>query len=100
MRTTTRRYGRLFVIFGLILFCSPLMATEPMQLKDVERITLEQLLELQKQETVLIIDTRAPSQWNQAKEKLPGAIRLATEQDISDLKSRVAADTAIVTYCT
>lgn len=43
-------------------------AEVPKRLSDVQRITVSELQQLQKQEPVVIIDTRAPGQWIRAKD--------------------------------
>jgi rhodanese-related sulfurtransferase len=65
------------------------------------RISVKEILDLQeKGETVLFIDTRTANQWQRARHKIPGAIRLNNNRDILDLAGRYPANTTIVTYCT
>ncbi|WP_321392586.1 rhodanese-like domain-containing protein [uncultured Desulfuromusa sp.] len=49
---------------------------------------------------VVIIDTRTPGQWKNAKDKIPGAIRINSQSDLQKLKADIPPDTEIVTYCT
>ena len=93
---------RYFILLScfLLLVGSTAFAASGKRLSDVERITVEQLQQLQAREPVVIIDTRAPGQWIRATGKIPGAIRLATRDDLLTLRDKAGPDTAIVTYCT
>lgn len=85
----------------VLFFFSGLLAQQiPKRLSDVQRITVTELQQLQVKEPVVIVDTRAPGQWLQAKDKLPGAIRVTSYDDLVKLKNDVPAHHAIVTYCT
>lgn len=72
----------------------------PERISDVERITVAEFVKLQKTDKVVVIDTRAPGQWLRAKDKIPGAIRLKSFDDLDQFKKDVPRDQAIVTYCT
>ncbi len=93
-------YFSLTVILCLALIGTTVAAGIPKNIDDVPRITMTELQELQTKESVLIIDTRAPGQWSQAKDKIPGAVRVANQEDLLKLKEEVAPNTPIVTYCT
>lgn len=51
-------------------------------------------------EDILFIDTRTNRQWQSARHKIPGAIRVSSNSDILALTKNYPADQAIVTYCT
>ncbi|MBN1957361.1 MAG: hypothetical protein JXQ81_05140 [Desulfuromonadales bacterium] len=89
------------VVLGYFPLVAHSSAVEiPKRISDVERITVSELQQLQAKEPVLIIDTRAPGQWIRAKDKIPGAVRIVSHDDVKQLKKDFAPDHAIVTYCT
>jgi len=95
--------ARLLLILVLCLtFITSAVAVEtPKRPADVQRITIADLQVLQASGApVVIIDTRTPGQWQRAKDKIPGAIRLTSNSDLQKLKEEVPADTEIVPYCT
>ena len=50
-------------------------------------------------ETFVFLDVRNPQAWSQASTKLPGAIRV-TSDDFDSAIASLPKDTPIVTYCT
>lgn len=94
---------RLFMLlFFLFTFSDNAIAADPPKRpNDVKRITLTELQDLQAEsKMVVIIDTRTPGQWKNAKDKIPGAIRINSQRDLQKLKADIPPDTEIVTYCT
>ena len=51
-------------------------------------------------EEILFIDTRTNRQWQSARHKIPGAVRVSSNSDLLELTKNYPADQAIVTYCT
>jgi hypothetical protein len=101
LMTIYRFIRPIFTIFFLLALSGFVTAQNiPTRIADVERMTIAELQRLQTQEPVLIIDTRAPGQWVRAKDKIPGAIRLNSLDDLDKFKKEVPPDRAIVTYCT
>ena len=96
------RVFMLLLATGLILPVMPasLNAAAPPQISDVPRITVSELVEMQKSGPVLIIDTRAPGQWKQAKDMVPGAMRVTSREQLQQLRDKYPPDMPIVTYCT
>ncbi|MEE4254050.1 MAG: rhodanese-like domain-containing protein [Desulfuromusa sp.] len=94
---------RLFLLFFFI-FTSlniAIAADAPTRPDDVKRITITELQDLQAGgKRVVIIDTRTPGQWQNAKDKIPGAIRINSQGDLQKLKADIPPDAEIVTYCT
>ncbi|WP_029917095.1 rhodanese-like domain-containing protein [Pelobacter seleniigenes] len=90
------------LITNLLLFIAlPAAAAKiPAQPEDVPRISVTDLQQMQAAEQVIIIDTRTEGQWQQAKDKIPGAIRLSSQSDLARLQETLTPDTALVTYCT
>lgn len=95
------------LFFSILTLClvlplsAQLSAAAPLlQNRDVPRITPAEAHRLQQNESVTFIDTRQPGQWQSAKDKIPGAIRVTTYSQLSALKGTLPADSAIVTYCT
>ena len=94
------RFSLMAFLF-LIFFSTAMAANIPKRPADVQRITIAEFQELQASgKTVIVVDTRRPSQWQRAKVKIPGAIRVTSKNDLQKLKSEVPPDTEIVTYCT
>jgi 3-mercaptopyruvate sulfurtransferase SseA len=101
MRSYTKKLVPILVMTLLLCLCATLAGAAVLGPNDPPRITLEEVRQmLDRGEVVLFIDTRAESQWQNASHKIPGAIRLTSNQDILDLARDYPADTAIVTYCT
>ncbi len=90
----------LIMIWAVAMLATAGAAEVELQNKDVPRITAAELQQLQTREAVTIIDTRRPDQWQQATDKIPGAIRVTTYAQLFDLKKIIKTDSAIVTYCT
>ena len=100
LTTTLLRLG-LITLFTLTFIGSAIAADIPKRPSDVKRITIAEFQTLQASgEPVVIIDTRAPGQWQRAADKIPGAIRVTSPNDLQKLKSEVPPDTEIVIYCT
>lgn len=90
----------LFVLLFFVCLGNSMAIDIPKRISDVKRITAEEVKQLQQQEKIVVIDTRAPGQWVRAKDKAPGAIRVQSHEDLARLKLEVPQDQAIVTYCT
>lgn len=88
--------------FLFLVFISTATAVDiPKRPADVQRITVAELQDLQASDkTVIVVDTRSASQWQRAKDKIPGAIRVTSNDELQELKKKVPPDTEIVTYCT
>ena len=100
MSTFTLRFS-LIIILTLTFLGTAVSADIPKSPREVQRITIAELQSLQTSgQTVVLIDTRTPGQWQQAKDKVPGAIRVTSRVELQKLKSEVPPDTEIVTYCT
>ena len=50
-------------------------------------------------ELFTFVDSRNPKAWSEAKEKLPGAVRIHAE-DVSKHVGDLPRDRTIITYCT
>ena len=94
-------YLTLTILICLTLFGTAMAVDIPKHASDIPRITVAEFQKLQASgETVIIIDTRRPSQWQRAEDKIPGAIRVTTRQELRKLQSESIPDTEIITYCT
>ncbi len=98
------RFKRLLLVLftSLLVLCTiqPSFAAQGIQAKDVPRLTVAQAQQLQKNEEITFIDTRKPHQWQEAKDKIPDAIRVTTYGELQAIKMALPADRAIITYCT
>ncbi len=84
----------------LLLFPFPTSAADLPQTSDqVARISVSELLQLMADEPVVIVDARIPRAWKRAGNKIPGAIRLDTPEQIAQLTDTSARQQAIVLYC-
>lgn len=94
-----RLFLLLFFIFAT--FSDTMAADTPEHPRDVKRITVTELQDLQADNgIVVVIDTRTSGQWRQAADKIPGAIRIDSQRALQKLKENIPPDTEIVTYCT
>ena len=90
----------LFVLCLVLIFSVSLATADPAHPDQIPRINVVDLRALQSQEPVVFVDTRTAGQWQQAVDKIPGAIRITSQTELDDFKRTVPTDTAIVTYCT
>jgi len=101
MLTTLSARLILVTVFCLTFTCSAIAAEIPTRPADVQRITIAELQVLQaNHEPVVMIDTRTPGQWQRATDKIPGAIRVDSQNALQKLKAEVPPNTEIVPYCT
>ena len=54
---------------------------------------------LQKQEPVVFVDSRNPTAWAGSDSKLPGAIRVPSD-DVDSHVGEIPKDATVVSYCT
>jgi rhodanese-related sulfurtransferase len=66
----------------------------------IPRINVVDLRALQSQQSVVFVDTRTAGQWQQATDKIPGALRITSQAELDEFKRTVPIDTDVVTYCT
>ncbi len=92
--------GLLTFALLLLLAATTNAAELPTRIEQVPRINVVELEALQKQESVLLIDTRTAGQWQRATDKATGAIRLTSQPELDQLLRDFPLHTAIVTYCT
>jgi rhodanese-related sulfurtransferase len=50
-------------------------------------------------EQFTFVDTRNPTAWGEANEKLPNAVRVAADQ-VEEHLNEIPKDRAVITYCT
>ena len=64
------------------------------------RITVDEVAErMNRGEQFAFVDTRNPTAWGEADQKLPGAIRVPAEEVTQHL-DEIPHDRAVITYCT
>jgi len=101
MSTFTPLRYLLIMILSLTFLGTAIAAEIPKKSSDIQRITVADFQTLQTSgKTVVVIDTRSSGQWQRAKDKIPGATRVTTLEDLQKLKNEIPLDTEIVTYCT
>jgi rhodanese-related sulfurtransferase len=71
-----------------------------LKIMEATRVTVEEITErMKKGEPFTFIDSRNPKAWNEAGEKLPGAIRVPADEVANHL-AEIPRDRVIITYCT
>jgi rhodanese-related sulfurtransferase len=66
----------------------------------VDRVTADEVkARLDRGEPIAFLDARNPTAWGEADTKLPGALRVPTDEAERRL-DEVPRDRAVVTYCT
>ena len=67
---------------------------------EATRITVDEVSErLNRGEQFAFVDTRNPTAWGEAEQKLPGAIRVPAEE-VDQHVNEIPHDRAVITYCT
>lgn len=87
-------------LFCLLLSPSLLFATNvPQNTDQIARISVEEFQKLMEREPVVIVDARVTRAWKRAGNKIPGAIRLDTAEQITRFAETTTRQQAIVLYC-
>ena len=64
------------------------------------RVTVEELKErMARGEEFAFVDTRNPTAWGEAETKLPGAVRVPSDE-VDEHLEQVPKDRTAITYCT
>jgi hypothetical protein len=96
-----RIFNLLLLVLCFILTSSAAMATAvPAHPDQIPRINIVDLRSLQSQQSVVFVDTRTAGQWQQAADKIPGALRITSQAELDEFKRTVPTETVVVTYCT
>ena len=67
---------------------------------EVTRITVDEVSErLNRGEQFAFVDTRNPTAWGEADQKLPAAIRVPAEK-VDNHVNEIPHDRVVITYCT
>jgi rhodanese-related sulfurtransferase len=67
---------------------------------EATRVTVDELKQrLERGEEFTFVDTRNPTAWGEAQQKLPHAIRL-TADELDQHLNEVPKDRTVITYCT
>ena len=67
---------------------------------EATRITVDEVSErLNRGEQFAFVDTRNPTAWGEADQKLPGAIRVPAEE-VDQHVNEIPHDRSVITYCT
>jgi len=70
------------------------------QAMEATRVTVEEVRErMERGEPFTFVDTRNPTAWGEANEKLPGAIRVPADEVAAHL-AKIPQDRTVITYCT
>ena len=67
---------------------------------EVTRVTVDEVKErMERGEQFAFVDTRNPTAWGEADKKLPGAIRVPSDE-VEQHLDEIPRDRAVITYCT
>ena len=67
---------------------------------ETTRVTVDEVGErMNRGEQFAFVDTRNPTAWGEANEKLPGAIRVPAEE-VDQHLDEIPHDRTVITYCT
>ena len=67
---------------------------------EATRVTVDELKErMDRGEQFAFVDTRNPTAWGEAATKLPGAIRVPTDE-VDEHLNEIPKDRTVITYCT
>lgn len=76
------------------------MSSIPKNVPEPTRVTVDEVIErLNRGEQFVFIDARNPKAWGTAESKLPGAIRVPSDEVEQHLKG-IPRSRTIITYCT
>jgi hypothetical protein len=89
------------LIILIIAFCGFFPALALGDSHDPKRIMpAEVMMKMNAGEAVLFLDTRNTRDWNNAKEMIPDAIRISSNEVLTRVAKETPKETLIVTYCT
>lgn len=99
MFSTTRTRLAFTLAYLLLLPFHAGAADLPQTSDQVARIKVRELVQLMGEEPVVIVDARIPRAWKRAGNKVPGAIRLSTPEQIARFAETTSRRQTIVLYC-
>ena len=67
---------------------------------EATRVTVDEVKErMDRGESFTFVDTRNPTAWSEAKQKLPGALRIPADE-VENHLDEIPRDRSVITYCT
>ena len=76
------------------------MSSIPKNVPEPTRVTVDEVIErLNRGEQFIFIDARNPTAWGKAETKLPGAIRIPSDE-VEQHLNEIPQGRTIITYCT
>lgn len=76
------------------------MSSIPKNVPEPTRVTVDEVIErLKRGEQFVFVDARNPNAWGQAETKLPGAIRVPSNE-VKQHLNEIPQGRTIITYCT
>lgn len=92
---------RWVTLIFIVLICGMAPAGAFANDHDPKRIMVDELMKkMDAGEDILFLDTRNSSDWAKAKVMIPNAIRVGTNQILTDIAKETPKGKLIVTYCT
>lgn len=95
-----RIFGVVFMLSLFVAVTATATVDKPAHSDQIPRINVVDLRALQSQHSIVFVDTRTAGQWQQAADKVPGALRVTSQAELDEFKRTVPYDTVVVTYCT
>ena len=92
---------RLVTLILILLICGLAPVGAFANDHDPKRIMIDELMKkMEAGEDVLFLDTRNSSDWSNAKVMIPNAIRVGSNQLLTEIANETPKGKLIVTYCT
>ncbi|PLX93505.1 MAG: hypothetical protein C0619_04450 [Desulfuromonas sp.] len=89
----------LLLVAVMMVFASPFLVHADAH--DPQRIVVAEVMEkMNSGVDILFLDTRNSRDWTEAKEMIPAAIRIDSNETLTRVANETPKDKLIVTYCT
>lgn len=95
-----RIFSVVFILSLFVAVTATATVDKPAHPDQIPRVNVVDLRALQSQQSVVFVDTRTAGQWQQATDKIPGALRITSQAELDEFKRTVPLDTTVVAYCT
>ena len=97
MARLVAKVAALALVAGVLALSSVALAKEEQAIRNVPRISIDELKVLMEQGTVLVIDVRDPESF--AKGRIPGAVNVDYTQMLKEAGRLAGEKRTVVTYC-
>ena len=97
MARLVAKVAALALVAGVLALSSVALAKEEQAIRNVPRISIDELKELMEQKSVLVLDVRDPDSF--AKGRIPGAVNVDYTQVLKEAAKFAGERRTIVAYC-